>query len=93
MLGKFIAGDFIAIAGEMRRFPASNENTVYYKDLYTIQILGYYKCFKSVLRTFTKFVLFSNQKVRKYLLSLKLLGKSVHSYKSRSKAIVYDFVE
>jgi hypothetical protein len=23
MLGKFIAGDFIAIAGEMRRFPAS----------------------------------------------------------------------
>jgi len=26
MLGKFIAGDFIAIAGEMRRFPASNEN-------------------------------------------------------------------
>jgi hypothetical protein len=27
MLGKFIARDFIAIAGEMRRFPASNENT------------------------------------------------------------------
>jgi len=27
MLGKFIAGDFIAIAGEMRQFPASNENT------------------------------------------------------------------
>ena len=27
MLEKFIAGDFIAIAGEMRRFPASNENT------------------------------------------------------------------
>jgi hypothetical protein len=26
MLGKFIAGDFIAIAGEMRRFPASNES-------------------------------------------------------------------
>jgi hypothetical protein len=26
MLGKFIAGDFIAIAGELRRFPASNEN-------------------------------------------------------------------
>jgi hypothetical protein len=24
MLGKFIAGDFIAIAGERRRFPASN---------------------------------------------------------------------
>jgi hypothetical protein len=24
MLGKFIAGDFIAIAGEMRREPASN---------------------------------------------------------------------
>jgi len=23
----------------------------------------------------------------------KLLGKSIHSYKSRSKAIVYDFVE
>jgi hypothetical protein len=30
MLGKFIAGDFIAIAGEMRRFPASNENTALY---------------------------------------------------------------
>jgi len=29
MLEKFIAGDFIAIAGEMRRFPASNENTEY----------------------------------------------------------------
>jgi hypothetical protein len=29
MLGKFIAGDFIAIAGEMHRFPASNENTGY----------------------------------------------------------------
>jgi hypothetical protein len=28
MLGKFIARDFIAIAGEMHRFPASNENTV-----------------------------------------------------------------
>jgi hypothetical protein len=27
MLGKFIARDFIAIAGEMWRFPASNENT------------------------------------------------------------------
>ena len=27
MLGKFIAGDFIAIAGEMHRSPASNENT------------------------------------------------------------------
>jgi hypothetical protein len=27
MLGKFIAGDFIAIVGEMRRFQASNENT------------------------------------------------------------------
>jgi hypothetical protein len=27
MLGKFIDGDFIAIAGEMRRFPTSNENT------------------------------------------------------------------
>jgi hypothetical protein len=53
MLGKFIAGDFIAIADEMRRFPASNENT-------------YYKCFKSILRTLTKFVLFSNQKVRNY---------------------------
>ena len=29
MLGKFIARDFIAIAGEMRRFLASNENTVH----------------------------------------------------------------
>jgi hypothetical protein len=28
MLGKFIAGAFIAIAGEMCWFPASNENTV-----------------------------------------------------------------
>jgi hypothetical protein len=28
MHGKFIAGDFIAIAGEMHWFPASNENTV-----------------------------------------------------------------
>ena len=27
MLEKCIAGDFIAIAGEMHRFPASNENT------------------------------------------------------------------
>jgi hypothetical protein len=27
MLGKFIAGDFIALAGEMHRFPALNENT------------------------------------------------------------------
>ena len=27
MLGTFIVRDFIAIAGEMRRFPASNENT------------------------------------------------------------------
>jgi hypothetical protein len=31
MRGKFIAGDFIAIAGEMRRFPASNENTEQYQ--------------------------------------------------------------
>ena len=30
MFGKSIAGDFIAIAGEMRRFPASNENTELY---------------------------------------------------------------
>jgi len=39
MLGKFIAGDFIAIAGEMHRFLASNENTgtffVCLKDIYT----------------------------------------------------------
>jgi hypothetical protein len=27
MLGKFIARDFIAIAGEMHRYAASNENT------------------------------------------------------------------
>jgi hypothetical protein len=27
MLGKFIARDFIAIAGEMHRLPASNEIT------------------------------------------------------------------
>jgi hypothetical protein len=30
MLGKFIDGDYIAIAGEMRRFPASDENTAKY---------------------------------------------------------------
>jgi hypothetical protein len=35
MLGKFIAGDFIAIGGEMRRFPASNENTEYIHTLHT----------------------------------------------------------
>jgi hypothetical protein len=29
MLGKFIAGDFIAIAGEMRWFSPSNENTAH----------------------------------------------------------------
>ena len=29
MLGKFIARDFIAIAGEIRWFLASNENTVF----------------------------------------------------------------
>jgi hypothetical protein len=29
MLVKLIAGDFIAIAGEMHWFPASNENTDY----------------------------------------------------------------
>ena len=85
------------------------------------------KCFKSVLRTVTKSVLFSNlnntapsigtfagrgsdqresnittglfgliilqSKSQKIISFLKLLGKSVHSYKSRSKAIVYDFVE
>ena len=51
------------------------------------------KYYKSVLRTLTKFVIFSNQKVRKIFSSFKLLGKSVHSYKSRSKAIVYDFVK
>jgi hypothetical protein len=50
------------------------------------------KYFKSVLRTLTKFVLFSNQKVRKIFSSLKLLGNSIHN-KSRSKAIAYDFVE
>ena len=32
MLGKFIAGDFIAIAGEMCQFPASSENTVIIKQ-------------------------------------------------------------
>jgi hypothetical protein len=34
MLGKFIAEDFIAIAGEMRRFPASNENTAILLSIY-----------------------------------------------------------
>jgi hypothetical protein len=33
MLGKFIARGFIAIAGEIRRFPASNENTAPYSFL------------------------------------------------------------
>jgi hypothetical protein len=33
MLGKFIAGSFIAIAGEMHQFPASNENTAPYSFL------------------------------------------------------------
>jgi len=32
MLGKFIAGDFIAIAGEMHRFPASNENIAIFQS-------------------------------------------------------------
>jgi hypothetical protein len=50
------------------------------------------KYFNFVLRTLTKFVLFSNQKVRKIFSSLKLLGNSIHN-KSRSKAIAYDFVE
>jgi hypothetical protein len=35
MLGKFIAGDFIAITGEMRRFPASNENAKNTVIMYT----------------------------------------------------------
>jgi hypothetical protein len=34
MLENFIARDFTAIAGEMRRFPASNENTVYIKETF-----------------------------------------------------------
>jgi len=29
MHGKLIAGEFIAIAGEMCQFPASNENTAH----------------------------------------------------------------
>jgi hypothetical protein len=50
------------------------------------------KHFNSILQTPTKFVLFSNQKGKKIFSSLKLLGNSVHN-KSRSTAIVYDFVE
>jgi hypothetical protein len=30
MLEKFIAGEFIEITGEMRRFPASNEHWKYF---------------------------------------------------------------
>jgi hypothetical protein len=42
MLGKFIAGDFTAIAGEMRQFPASNENTAYCdrcNDTYILRLM------------------------------------------------------
>jgi hypothetical protein len=38
MLGKFIAGDFIAIAGETRRFPASNENTGMHNKLFIMHL-------------------------------------------------------
>jgi hypothetical protein len=33
MLGKFIVGDFIAIAGEMPRFPASNAPTMNFPSM------------------------------------------------------------
>jgi fido (protein-threonine AMPylation protein) len=33
MLGKFKAQDYIAIAGEMRQFPASNENTEWHNTI------------------------------------------------------------
>jgi hypothetical protein len=34
MLGKFIARDFIAIAGEMHRFPASNVHETWWSYRY-----------------------------------------------------------
>jgi hypothetical protein len=47
MLGKFIAGDFIAIAGEMRWFLASNENTAGVGIVYLIFLLTEMKCHDS----------------------------------------------
>jgi hypothetical protein len=41
MLGKFIAGDYIAIADEMHLFPASNENTGYIQRIDGFNIYGY----------------------------------------------------
>jgi hypothetical protein len=38
MLGKLIARDFIAIAGEMRRYPASNENTGYMRSFHSFLV-------------------------------------------------------
>ena len=40
MLGKFIAGDLIAIADEMHRFPASNENTVTIQEVFQLSLLS-----------------------------------------------------
>jgi hypothetical protein len=52
MLGKFIARDFIAIAGEMRRFPASNENIVRVQVLIVTFHLDIYKNkFKNLIWT------------------------------------------
>ena len=45
MLGKFIAGDFIAIAGEMCRFLASNENTGHlYNSILQTLLTGLLTC-------------------------------------------------
>ena len=41
MLGKFIAGDYIAIGDEMRLFPASNENTGYIQRIDGFNKYGY----------------------------------------------------
>ena len=49
MLGKFIAGDFIAIAGEMRRFTSSNENT----DI-LMSVLDLYKLIGTTLSEHSK---------------------------------------
>jgi hypothetical protein len=46
MLGKFIAGDFIAIADEMCRFPASNEYTELLSQSNSHWMVLFQKCFR-----------------------------------------------
>jgi hypothetical protein len=43
MLGKFIAGDFIAIASEMHRIPALNENTAIFQSYHGSQFYWWRK--------------------------------------------------